>query len=194
MSYDICLKDPVTKKTIELPVNHIMAGGTFRAEFVDGLWRPLPNREAWLSVTYNYAKYYYEATDGNVWFAHDEDGEIEYGIRGLSGKSGAESIAMLDVVAQRILESYCLDGEWISTEREETQYFSDPERLEKISRDMALTMMCRGEKVYKKVRKVQVSEGPSDDYWLPTAGNALKPLYQLKAMAQLRPDGIWEVE
>ena len=29
-------------------------------------------------------------------------------------------------------------------------------------------------------------------YWLPTKINAIKPLYQLIGLAQLRPDGIWE--
>lgn len=29
-------------------------------------------------------------------------------------------------------------------------------------------------------------------YWLPTRENAIKPLYQLLAMAQMRPDGIWD--
>lgn len=29
-------------------------------------------------------------------------------------------------------------------------------------------------------------------YWMPTRENAIKPLYQLLAMAQMRPDGIWE--
>ena len=28
-------------------------------------------------------------------------------------------------------------------------------------------------------------------YWLPTRENAIKPLYQLLAMAQMRPDGVW---
>ena len=31
------------------------------------------------------------------------------------------------------------------------------------------------------------------DYWAVTDGNAKKPLYQLLTMAQMRPDGIWEV-
>lgn len=31
-----------------------------------------------------------------------------------------------------------------------------------------------------------------DDYWMPTRENAIRPLYQLLSMAQLRPDGIWE--
>lgn len=29
-------------------------------------------------------------------------------------------------------------------------------------------------------------------YWLPTRENSIKPLYQLLAMAELRPDGIWD--
>ena len=31
-----------------------------------------------------------------------------------------------------------------------------------------------------------------DGYWMPTKTNALKPLYQLIAMAQIRPDGVWD--
>lgn len=30
------------------------------------------------------------------------------------------------------------------------------------------------------------------DYWEPTEGNAKRPLYQLLAMAKMRPDGIWD--
>lgn len=29
-------------------------------------------------------------------------------------------------------------------------------------------------------------------YWIPTRANAIRPLYQLLALAQMRPDGIWE--
>ena len=32
-----------------------------------------------------------------------------------------------------------------------------------------------------------------DGYWMPTKENAMKPLYQLLAMAKMRPDAIWEV-
>lgn len=28
-------------------------------------------------------------------------------------------------------------------------------------------------------------------YWVPTRANAIRPLYQLLALAQMRPDGIW---
>ena len=30
------------------------------------------------------------------------------------------------------------------------------------------------------------------DYWKATDGNAKRPLCQLLAMAQMRPDGIWD--
>lgn len=29
-------------------------------------------------------------------------------------------------------------------------------------------------------------------YWMPTRVNAIKPLYQLLAMARMRPDGVWK--
>lgn len=29
-------------------------------------------------------------------------------------------------------------------------------------------------------------------YWVATRENAIRPLYQLLAMAQMRPDGVWE--
>lgn len=32
----------------------------------------------------------------------------------------------------------------------------------------------------------------SDDYWEATEGNAKRPLCQLLAFAQMRPDGIWD--
>lgn len=33
----------------------------------------------------------------------------------------------------------------------------------------------------------------ADGYWLPTRENAIRPLYQLLALAKMRPDAIWEV-
>ncbi len=31
-----------------------------------------------------------------------------------------------------------------------------------------------------------------EDYWNPTEGNAKRPLLQLVALAELRPDGVWD--
>lgn len=30
-------------------------------------------------------------------------------------------------------------------------------------------------------------------YWIPTRENAIKPLYQLLALARMRPDGVWDI-
>lgn len=38
-----------------------------------------------------------------------------------------------------------------------------------------------------------LEDNVSDDYWEATEGNAKRALYQLLAMAQLRPDGIWRL-
>ena len=38
----------------------------------------------------------------------------------------------------------------------------------------------------------EVSEGDTSDYWLDTAANAIKPLYQLIALAKMSPDCIWD--
>ena len=66
MSYDIRLKDPVTDETIQLPVKHLMTGGTYRADYDERTktFSPAAISDAWLNVTYNYGQYYYEATEG----------------------------------------------------------------------------------------------------------------------------------
>jgi hypothetical protein len=38
----------------------------------------------------------------------------------------------------------------------------------------------------------QLGDDTDPNYWKPTEGNAKKPLFQLLAMAKIRPDGIWE--
>lgn len=37
----------------------------------------------------------------------------------------------------------------------------------------------------------QLEDNVSDNYWEPTEGNAKRALLQLKALATMRPDGIW---
>lgn len=156
MSYDISLVSPVDGKTLELPFKHVMTGGTYAASYDEttGTFSALPISETTLNITYNYSKYYYEATDGDPDFAHEEPAEYHsegekgttkkyYGIRGLYGKSGAETIPMLKRMIDRIKQKY-------------------PD-LES-----------------------------SSDYWDVLPGNAIKPLYQLLAFAELRPDGIWD--
>lgn len=51
MSYDIYLRDRVTKETVNFDTPHQMAGGTYA---VGG------TTEAWLNITYNYSQWYYK--------------------------------------------------------------------------------------------------------------------------------------
>lgn len=101
MSYDISLKDPVTKEDICLEIPHQMRGGTYA---VNG------TSKAWLNITYNYARWYYK--DGVF---PEIDGESK-GIRTIYGMSGAESIPILKS-AISVLESM-------------NENISDEERLE----------------------------------------------------------------
>lgn len=146
-SYDISLRDPVTKETLELPFAHVMTGGTFQADYhPDGdYFTRKPTKEAWLNVTFNYSDWYYK--DGV--FPDDR------GIKCLDGMTGLESIAVL----QGAIDALEAMTEELSLEE-----------IEELAKQG-----CRG-------------------YWVPTRKNSLKPLYQLKTMAQLRPDGIWEVD
>ena len=72
MSYDVKLKDPVSKKTLVLDFPHHMHGGTYAYGGA---------REASLNITYNYASHYKVLG--------------EKGIREIYGKTGLESIPML---------------------------------------------------------------------------------------------------
>ena len=38
----------------------------------------------------------------------------------------------------------------------------------------------------------ECEEQGATGYWMPTRENAIRPLYQLLAFAQMRPDGVWE--
>ena len=117
MSYDIKLRDPVTREVIVLDAPHQMRGGTY---VLGG------TAEAWLNVTYNYGKHYRRVMDG------------EQGIRWLYGKTGAESIARLREAAAAL------------------------------------------------------GDDVTEDYWEATEGNAKAALLQLLAIAQIRPDGVWD--
>lgn len=194
MSYDIELKDPVTKETIEIADAHFMRGGTYQ---LGG------SKQLWLNITYNYGNYYYEATDGDPRFAHDEvscvyaDGregpiETQYGIRGIYGKTGLESVPMLEDMISRIEEKYKKNGEWISTKRKFMKYY-DEDGTELDFADVLDALLHKtGMKYVKREEEIEVNEGPHIDYWMETAANAIKPLRQLIVFAKMRPDGIWD--
>ena len=138
MGYDISLCDPVTHEVLHTKEIHKVRGGTY---VVGG------TTEMWLSVTYNYADWYYRPGV----FARTE--KASKGIRKIYGMSGAESIPVLKKAIAK-LESL-------------TEDISEEERRE-----------CE--------------EQGETGYWLPTRENAIRPLYQLLAFAQMRPDGVWE--
>lgn len=116
MSYDIELCDPVTKQVLHTEQKHHMAGGTYASG---------GTTELHLNVTYNYGRCYYPIMG-------------EKGIRTIYGKTGAESIPILQ------------------------------DAISKLGDDV------------------------DPDYWKPTEGNAKRALCQLLAMAQMRPDGVWQ--
>lgn len=138
MSYDIYLRDRVTKETVHFDTPHQMAGGTYA---VGG------TTEARLNVTYNYAQWYYK--DG----VFPNNGKDNSGIRSIYGLSGADSIPVLEHAIK------ALEGM--------TEDLSDKEIQE-----------------YK--------DGGAGGYWTPTRANAIRPLYQLLAMAKMRPDAEWD--
>lgn len=80
MSYDIRLCDPVSKETIQFETTHHIGGGT---QVLGG------TPEAWLNVTYNYSKYFYDLLG-------------EKGIRSIYGLTGAESLKTLKPAAEKL--------------------------------------------------------------------------------------------
>lgn len=73
MSYDISLNEPISGETIKFETAHFVRGGTYA---IGG------TQEAWLNITYNYAKHYYRVFG-------------EKGIRTIYGMTGAESIPII---------------------------------------------------------------------------------------------------
>ena len=172
MSSDIKLVDPVTKEQLHSDVAHDMRGGTYQ---IGG------TTELWLNITGNYSRYYYEATDG-------DDSFTDGGIRGIYGKSGAESIPMLKDMIDRIEKKYKTEsGEWAVSHRERKVYFDE----NGVCMDLHAAIKS-GRLNTEKTVEYDISEGDTSNYWNATAANAIRPLYQLIALAQIRPDGIWD--
>lgn len=81
MSYDISLVDPVIEETLSLDFTHQMSSGTYAVGSTN---------RAWLNVTYNYSRWYYEKG-----VFPENDGENN-GIRSIYGLTGLESIPVLE--------------------------------------------------------------------------------------------------
>ncbi len=192
MSYDICLKDKVSNEVANMKHPQYIRGGTVPARInpITGILEQDTQIKAKINITYNYAKYYYDATEGDTRFAHDEvscyyaDGttgpiKTEYGIRGLYGKTAAESIQMLTDMIQRITSKYMdSNGEWLTTERKRIQYLKNGKEV-----NNPIHGILHGE-VYEKIEETYyVSEGDTSKYWEPTAANAILTLETMLVMA-----------
>lgn len=93
MSYDIYMREPVGENVIQFETEHYIRGGTYA---VGG------TREAWLNVTYNYAKHYYRVFG-------------EKGIRTIYGMTGAESIPVIKAAMAQLADDIS-DDYWEPTE------------------------------------------------------------------------------
>ena len=176
MSYDIYLKDPLSKETAEVPA-HLMIGGTYKADYHPDTktFTPALNTEAHLNITYNYSSYYYEVY-------------AEGGIRTIYGMMGVDSIPILENMIATLTNKYLQNGEWISTKRKKTLYFD--ENGEQVD-DPLIAYLKKVQLNTKEIITDQY-EGANPDYWEATAANAIKPLYQLLALAKMRPDCFWD--
>ena len=194
MSYDIRLKDPVTGETCEVPA-HLLTGGTYAAEYheEDGTFTPKPITEAWLNITYNYSHYFREAMKA---VCEKEDGIYEF-----HGKEAVVCIPIISEMIEYIKLTYSdpVDGDenkrnW-KTRIDKKPVYYDEFGNEKDANDYFYGIFTNRDidKWTKKEIEVEVNEGDTIDYWESTAANALSALYKLKALMQLRPDGIVEV-
>lgn len=95
MSYWVSLTDPVSKETLRINTPHFIQGGTYQ---VGG------SSELELNITYNYCKHYY-----------GDDKLGEDGLRGLSGKTGAETISILQRAINNLGDDVSEDY-WAGTE------------------------------------------------------------------------------
>ncbi|MDO4962232.1 MAG: hypothetical protein Q4E57_10370 [Eubacteriales bacterium] len=112
----------------------------------------------------------------------------ELGIRSLYGSTGLESIKILDEMITILLEKYKDGEEWVTTRRMEKQCF------DMAGNQVEDPIYAFEHHIDVEMREIEVEryEGHNPNYWKPTAANAVKPLYQLKSLAQMRPDCIWE--
>lgn len=83
MSYDIRLVDPITKEGLHTQEPHQMGGGTYA---LGG------TTELWLNVTYNYSAHFVKTLGPD-------------GIRAIYGKTGAQSIPMLEQAISQLKDT-----------------------------------------------------------------------------------------
>lgn len=219
MSYDLTLKDPVTHETLHVPP-HVMHGANIPCEMINGCLVPTATAEAYLNITYNYSHYYYEAFPVPKTPDQAEQHKLdvsrfgicptEGGLRSLEGVTGANAILFLKEMISRIEQRYKKpDGSWVLSSRE-NPYIIDRRTGERVEEIALVNVFYEGikiglsqkemdqiikERYERKKETIMIDEGSKGkDYWSATAVNAIRPLYQLIAFSNLRPDGVWSVD
>lgn len=181
MSYDCSLNDPVTGEQLTVDFNHQLFGGTYA---IGG------TNELWVNVTANYGGYYSEATDGDKRWLVREREEDRYELPGLAGHTGAESIGMMKDCIRKIEAKYKDSlGNWLVGNRKKRIFVH-----KKTHKEVEWPNNMDFDNYDEKIIEYTVSEGDTSDYWEETAANAISALYKLIALAELRPDGVWEID
>lgn len=106
MSYDLELRDPITRKVLELESPHQMKGGTYQ---LGGC----PTAE--INITYNYSQHY-----GRVFESRTSDHQCSrdgmlHGIRSIYGLTGAEAIPVVERAMSQLGDDVSEDY-WDATE------------------------------------------------------------------------------
>lgn len=205
MSYDISLINKNTKQPLLLHHPQYLRGGMVPAELSTGELVQAMNTHAELNITYNYSRYYYEASDGDErFFVTNENGEKKNGgIRGLYGKTTAESLPMLTDMIERIKRKYMDQetGAWYVTKRKKFYLYDENGNLLMKTASLATETKVHlydengseyrdpinailNDLPYRKEEKIyEVSEGDMSNYWEGTAANAIIPLMDMLHMA-----------
>lgn len=188
MSYDIELINRKTKQPLLLSQPQYIRGGTVKAKLDEnGNLVQTKETEASINITYNYSHYYVEATmDDRRFFKQEADAEGNVmensaGIRGLYGKTAAESLPMLRDMIERIKKKYMDQetGKWSVTKRKRFIFYDENgvEYKDPINAILNKLPYREEEEVY------EVSEGDTSNYWEGTAANAIIPLMNMLHMA-----------
>lgn len=194
MSYDIDLVNRHTKEVIQMTRPAFIRSGTVPAVLQsNGTLKPCEQIDASINITYNYSHYFYEATECDERFAHeDANGEVEYGIRGLYGKTALESIEMLTDMCHRIHEKYTdKNDKWLVTKRKKVKCFDkDGNEIKD-----PIGAILHGVEHTSKEYEYEVSEGDTSNYWEATAANAIESLLNMILIATdslTNPDAVWD--
>ena len=188
MSYDIELINRKTKQPLLLSQPQYIRGGTVKAKLDEnGNLVQTKETEASINITYNYSHYYVEATrDDRRFFKQEADAEGNVmensaGIRGLYGKTAAESLPMLRDMIERIEKKYMDQetGEWSVTKRKKVHFYDENgvEYKDPINAIINSLPYRKEEEIY------EVFEGDMSNYWEGTAANAIISLMDMLYMA-----------